>query len=137
MEIKIKNSIVLRPEFLVALERLLQSRAMPAKMCIEVNRVIDEAMTHLDLLRKSRRDITLRLCKKNEDGTAVLDAANNVVFPDDASKNECQKLFEDLNNEYLVVEMTESVTIYDDENVTPLDIRMLGSVVQIKERPKS
>lgn len=136
MEIKIKNSNVRNPHFLAAIERLLQSRSMPAKTCLEVNRIIDETVSHHNILKRSRRDITMRLCSKDKDGQALLDESNNVVFPDAALNEECNKQFTDLDNEYLTVEMSNPVIIYEDENIIPLDLRLLGGLVEVKERPK-
>jgi len=137
MEIKIKNSIVLKTEFLLAVERLLQSRQMPAKTCIEVNAAIDEIASHVDVLRRSRRDVALRYCSKKEDGSSQVDEKGNLVFPDIDANKACLKEFAEIGDEYLTLELTEPVTLYDDENITPIDLRLLGGMVQVKERPKT
>jgi hypothetical protein len=134
MEIKIRNAFVIKNEFLVAVERLLQSRSMPAKTCIEVNRLIDELFTHLEILKKSRRDITLRYCSKDEHGSAKLDSTKSVVFPSDADKAACASKLMELDQEYFTAELTSPVVIYSDEDITPLELRMLGHIVQVKER---
>jgi len=135
MEIKIKNAVLRKTQFLVAVERLLQSRSMPARTCIEINRLIDEVATHLEILNKARRDVTLRYCVRDEkNGIKVID--NKVVFPNDDAREACAKELEDLDNEFFTAELTEPVTIYDDETITPIDLRLMGHVVQVKERPK-
>lgn len=136
MEIKIKNAIVLKPEFLQAIERLLQSRPMPAKTCIEVNTAIDEIVSHFNILKRAKRDVTLRYCSKDPEGKPVIDAKDNVVFPDKEATEACNKAFADLSEESLTIQITQPVTIYDDENIAPLDLRLLGRIVEVKERPK-
>jgi len=134
MQIKIRNSIVIKNEFADAVNRLLQSRSMPAKACLELNIALDELATQAKILRKARRDITLRYCCKDKDGEAVSNESHFVVFPDAESEKACHKEFEELFKEYTIVEMTNPVTIYADENVTPQDLRLLGGLVQVGER---
>lgn len=134
MEIKIRNSVVIKDDFLMAVQRLLQSRSMPAKLCIEINRIIDEVVSHIDILRKSRRDVALRYCNKDKDGNAVVDANNKIVFPDDASEKACRKGLDELDKEFFTAELSEPVVIYEDENITPVDLRLLGQMVVVKER---
>ena len=107
---------------------------MPAKACLELNTALDELSTQAKILRKARRDITLRHCCKDKDGEAVSNEFHMVVFPDAESEKVCRKELGELFEEYATVEMTDPVTIYTDENVTPQDLRFLGGLVQVKER---
>jgi len=134
MDIKIKNGIILKPEFVNAVQNLLQTRRMPAKTTIEVNTAIDELASHSATLKKSRKDIVLRHCVKDDAGEPKVDERGNYVFPDDAAKQECGKDLRDIENEYITVQLTESVIIYDDEEISPIELRLLGGLVEVKER---
>jgi hypothetical protein len=137
MEIKIKNSIIINPAFGSAIQNILQTRRMPARTTLEINRVIDEIATQIDLLKKSRTDIAKRYANLDNKGNPVVDANSNYVFPSDEKKLECRRALDELEAEYITVEVSSPVVLYDDENIAPLELRLLGGLVEVKERPKA
>ena len=136
MEIQIKNSTLLKPAFVAAVQNLLQTRRMPAKTTIEVNVAIDEMSSHIETLKKAREDVAKRYCSKNEEGLPVIDVSNNYVFPDEASKQECRKALDEVEAESVIVNLTNPIVIYDDEDIAPIELRLLGGLVEVKERLK-
>lgn len=136
MDIKIKNRFILKPEFNIAVQNLLQTRRMPARTTIEVNTAIDELASHSDTLRKSRLDTVKRHAVLDENGAAKIDENGNYMFPDDAAKQECGRALRDIEEEYITIQVTEPVFIYDDEEIAPIELRLLSGLVQVRERPK-
>jgi len=136
MDIKIKNRFIMKPEFGAAVQSLLQTRRMPAKTTIEINTAIDELASHGETLKKSRADIVLRYAAKDDQGKVKIDGNGNYVFPDDEAKKECGRALHEVEEEYITLQVTEPATIYDDEEIAPIELRLLGGLVQVKERPK-
>ena len=136
MDIQIRNKVILKPEFVHAVQNLLQTRRMPAKTTIEVNTAIDELASHNETLKRSRRDIVLRYCVRDEDENPKVDENGNYVFPEDEAKQACGKDLMDIENESITLQMTEPVVIYDDEEIAPIELRLLGGLVEVRERSK-
>jgi len=134
MQIKIRNDILLKKEFFEAVTRILQTRQMTAKACLELNKVVDELTDMATIVKKTKNDIILSHCSKDENNALMMDAKGNVVFPDFQSELSCRKALGDLNKEHVTVEMADPVTIYTDESITPQDLKLLGGLVQVRER---
>lgn len=135
MEIKIRNGFLVKPEFLQLVERLLQTRSMPAKACLDINAAIDKITSQINTIRRTRNDIIMRYCVKDKDGIPVTDG-NKYTFPDDKTKQVCFKEIGDVDKEFFTVDILEQITMYDDEVITPVELRVLGDLVKVVERPK-
>ncbi|MBD3261063.1 MAG: hypothetical protein GF334_05175 [Candidatus Altiarchaeales archaeon] len=135
MEIKIKNGILIQEAFLEHYTKLLQ-RQMPAKLCLELNQALDEIISQASVVKRTRLEIAKKYGEKKEDGSLLTDAAENVLFPDEETKAKCMGEINEILNETLTITVSKPVSIYEDETATPDELRFLGGLIEVIDRPK-
>jgi hypothetical protein len=133
---EIKNSDVLHNEFLVAFERLMY-RQMPAKKCLELSVCLDELTSHRTIAQKAKAVIIDKYGVKGADGKVIVDGRGNVSFKDEETGAKCVAELKEIDGESITINLTDKVTIYDDEEYAPIHLRLLKDVLNIIPRPKT
>jgi hypothetical protein len=132
---KIKNVDILSNDFLPAFERLMY-RQMPAKQCLELAQCLDELTSHQNITRKARTVIIEKYAVKDKSNKVVSDGLGNAVFPNDKAMQKCMAELKEIDDDTVEINLTSKITIYDDEHVVPMHIKVLRDVISITPRPK-
>lgn len=133
---EIKNSNVLHNEFLPAFERLMY-RQMPAKQCLELSVCLDELTAHRNIAQKAKAVIIDKYGVKDKDGKVLVDSNGNVSFKDGEIGNKCISELKEIDGESITINLTNKVTIFEDEEYAPIHLRLLKDVLNIIPRPKA
>jgi len=133
---KLKNGIVIEDDFLLTFQELL-NKDMPAKQCLELSTCLDELISHINVVRRTKRALIEKYAKKNKDGEILSDEDGAILFDDDEKRQKCLSEINEIMNESIDISLSEPVKIYADEIMTPKKVRLLKDVIEIVEREQS
>jgi len=130
---KIKNGIVIEDDFLSTFQELL-NKDTSAKQCLELSTCFDELLSHVNIVRRTKRSLIEKYAKKNNDGEIQSDEKGAILFDDGEKKQKCLSEINEILNESIDIPLSETVKIYTDEIMTPRKVRLLKDVIEIVER---
>lgn len=127
---KIKNFLILNKDFDEALNFLLTLK-MPAYQSLEISNCIDEVIAKHQTLDRTRKAIVERYCLKDEKGNPTINKEGNIVFKTMEDQKECLAEVQKVLDEETEITLTEKVKIDKNQQISPLQIKLLKEFIVI------
>ena len=124
---KLKNGILIDNRFSSAVNRLLEER-VPAKVAYNLRAVVKELPGKIELFHETKKSLFDRFCKKQEDGTLLIES-DRVVFIDEEAEKDFQKEMESLCDTEFEVSVNK-VKLPDDIRISTLDLMILEPILE-------
>ena len=132
---EIKNFKLIEDDFVPAFEELMYKQ-MPAKQCLELATCLDEIVTHVGILRQTRKTIVLKHATKDGKQESAQVTEGTIIFPTPEAKQACTEETLEIMNEAFEIPLTERIKIKDSDLSTPRKMRLLSDVIEIVEDEK-
>jgi len=133
---EIKNSVIMSPNFIPAVEKLLKVE-MPVKECIELAEAVEVINEKLRALETAKKSIMDRFAKKDENGEMITQPSvqdPNLRTPifesEDSAKNfaeEIQKMLEEKAD----IPLKSKIKVKGTVNMTTDDFMVIKDLVEI------
>ena len=128
---KIKNGLIISPEFSSAIQKLLK-KEIPVSLCLEISTMIEEIDTQIKIVNRARQAVLEKYTKKDEKGKYVVDDNGNAVFENENIKVKCLNELSDILNEEFDVALTSKIPLTKEDKMTPQEYILLKDLIEIK-----
>jgi hypothetical protein len=128
---KIKNGLVISPEFTSAIQKLLK-KEIPISLCLEISTMIEEIETQIKIVNRTRQAVLEKYTKKDVEGKFVTDEKGNAEFDNDDVKNKCLTELATILNEDFDVSLSTKIPLSKEDKMTPQEFILLKDLIEIQ-----
>ena len=129
---KIRNGVLIEDDFISAFQELM-FRDMSVKQCHELSVCLEEIISHIGIVRRTKSTLIRKYAKKDGDEFAC-DADGNLLFETPDEKKKCTTEIGEVMLDTIDIPLTDPVVFYADEVMTPRKYNLLKDIIQIVER---
>jgi hypothetical protein len=127
---KIKNALIISPEFNTAIEKLLK-KEIPISLCLELSKMIEEVDTQVKIVNRARQATLEKYTRKDEKNEYMVDSDGNAIFENDTIKTKCLKELSGILNEEFDISLEKKVPLSKEDKMTSQEFMLLKDLIEI------